>query len=462
METEKGWRFYDEDGNPMHDAMEKGRPRQFGSRSEAGRYAAQIRWGNRGGDATAGQDAAAAADAADMAELQQLVGEAQTLNNSIDPRQLGHGGNSVQDILEMTPEAWEASDGGPELVCIVNGHIIPTKRGAMIEEANQAAGNKAIAIAEARLARRGITPQTEEQKQQAKEETLRLNQERSDQLLALHFATQEGRTADVERIKTEMAVTQQKIEQTGKGDPYNDQLKAETIAVIGEVRPINGSLAVTPYAQDSLARLEGDFHAKVTAGTAVVEGVVPKAVLDRVPHLSINNNARANVYGTYSEGSRHIAMRSGLSEVQFNSTMLHEVGHAIQYNIPAARALDSLFMARRIRTGAQSPIKGLTTKYGFWKQKALLAADRDKGAGPKNPASLKSLYKDNFQRAYTGKNYRTKPSRYWGPEHQRTSDFFENTEVLTTGLQMMLGNISTEKYLDRDLLAHVAGVMLTA
>ena len=150
--------FFDANGNPKLDFMfdmDKARQRQFSSRSEAGRYAAQIRWGNRGA-ATTGQHDTRTQDQIEVEELQTMMAAQQLV---------------VADLAKLTKitfvssvAEWEImdKDASRDRVGVVHfhgesdGEIVPSKKLAEAEHKNQEIGKKAIAIAERRLAERGI------------------------------------------------------------------------------------------------------------------------------------------------------------------------------------------------------------------------------------------------------------------------------------------------------------------
>jgi hypothetical protein len=145
-------------------------------------------------------------------------------------------------------------------------------------------------------------------------------------------------------------------------------------------------------------------------------------------------------------------MKRGLRNEEFQSTGLHEYAHAMQYTIPAVKTMDTVFLMRRIRGGIAGEGTANSHEAPFWAQRPRLVQDR---AG----TTLVRRYTDTFERDYTGVTYR---GRILGDNPHAPADVFQPNEVLTTGLQSLLGRGTKGQIGDRDLLAHVAGVLMTA
>ena len=432
--------------------MQKARQRQFSSRSEAGRYAAQIRWGNRGATAS-GTDTGMTQEQKEIAELQGMMAEAQALSKTVRFMQVGGVDGFSTRTPELTEAEWESYDGD-SLIAVVNGLPVPTKRGAELEAAKQAVGEKAVAIAEDRLARQGIVPLSESETKKIDDHLALVRKERAE--AQVEWMREKGRT-DADPVKVRAAeqraadlLFEEKNFEARKR-VYSDALKEETLAVVAEARPTGGTFKINPLQTHFSSTWDSDVAAMVDT----VQTVIPRDILDGLPTLRVTGGTRGGTYGSYSDSERRILMRAGMGERQFRSTGLHEVGHAIQYNFPAAKAFDSIWVARRIRTGGAAVGKDGTTTFSFWKQKPLKAKDRDRSDAARDGIKMKSKHEDEFQRPYTGVNYRS------GETGARPRTYFAATEVLTTGLQNALSMTDGDRYLDRDLLAHTAGVLLS-
>lgn len=429
--------------------MQKARQRQFSSRSEAGRYAAQIRWGNRGATAS-GTDTGMTQEQKEIAELQSMMAEAQALAATVTVLQVV----GIMGVTpELTPEEWESYDG-ESLIAVVDGLPVPTKRGAEIEAAKQAVGEKAVAIAEDRLARQGIVPLSESETKKIDDHLALVRKERAE--AQVEWMREKGRT-DQDPVKVRAAeqraadlLFEEKNFEARKR-VYGDALKEETLAVVAEARPTGGTFKINPLQTHLSATWDSDVAAMVDT----VQTVIPRDILDGLPTLRVTGGTRGGTYGSYSDSERRILMRAGMGETQFRSTGLHETGHAIQYHFPSARVFDSVWVARRIRTGGAAVGKDGTTTFSFWKQKPLKAKDRDRSDRSRDGIKMKQKHEDEFQRPYTGVNYRG------GETGAKRSTYFAATEVLTTGLQNALSMTDGDRYLDRDLLSHTAGVLLS-
>lgn len=101
----------------LTDAIQKARERKFNSRSEAGRYAAQIRWGNRG--ATGGGDDRVAAL---KAEAMAIRSELAVLAEKVDLSQVPIGNPE-------TGENWhDGPDSPPIIIDSRTGELVPSPR----------------------------------------------------------------------------------------------------------------------------------------------------------------------------------------------------------------------------------------------------------------------------------------------------------------------------------------------
>ena len=228
---------------------------------------------------------------------------------------------------------------------------------------------------------------------------------------------------------------------------YEYVLKEEVRKLITEVRPMGGTLNLHPQAGMKIA------NPKAKALEVTVAGVVPKAIMDKVgPDINIRYGAGAGNAGSWNVHTNTINMAKGLNDREFQSTGLHEYGHAIQDRCAGVRQLDTAFSHRRIRGGEQGAGTEQSHTGAFWRTKPIQPYDR---AGN----SLVQRYRDSFQRDYTGKTYRGLIN---GRNPVFPHDVFSTTEVLTTGLQDLLGKGMKGGGTDRDLLAHTVGILLTA
>lgn len=430
--------------------MEKARQRQFSSRSEAGRYAAQIRWGNRGAAAT-GTDTGMTQEQKEIADLQSMMAEAQALASTVTWDQIRPINETPTPTLSEAE--WE-SYNGDSLIAVVNGLPVPTKRAAEIEAAKQAVGEKAVSIAEDRLARKGIVPLSESETKKIDDHLILVRNERVEVQMEL-WREQAQPNPDPAKIRSlEQRAADLLFEKNNfeaRKRVYGNAVKEETLAVIAEARPTGGTFRITP----TMTHFSSTWDSDVAAMVDTVQTVIPKDIIDALPNLRVTGGSRAGTFGSYSDLERKILMTVDIGENQFRSTGLHETGHAIQYKFPSARVFDAVWMARRIRTGGASVGKDGTTTFSFWKQKPLKAKDRDRSDRARQGIKMKDKYEDEFQRPYTGVIYRN------GEIGTRKRTYFASSEVLTTGLQSALNITDGDRYFDRDLLAHTAGVLLS-
>lgn len=449
--TEKDWdeHLYVWDGQNYveYTTVDKARQRQFSSRSEAGRYAAQIRWGNRGGTTT-GQHDTRTQDQIEVEELQTMMAAQQLVMADLDKLTIT---TSVLSVAE-----WERMDKDASMhrVAMVHfdgdlaGEIVPSKKLAEAEQKNQEIGKKAIAIAERRLAERGI----DKLKLMADHDAhfLAVKAVNNDLNLArlnMHAAIRRGEDTTTHRAEIKRLCEQLNSLDQNRPRGYEYVLKEEVRKLIAEVRPMGGTLNLHPQAGMRI----GNPAAKALEVT--VAGVVPKAIMDKVgPDINIMYGAGRGNAGSWNVHTNTINMAKGLNDREFQSTGLHEYGHAIQDRCAGVKKLDTAFLHRRIRGGEQGAGTEKSHTGAFWRQKPVSPYDR---AGK----DLVQRYRDSFQREYTGKTYRGLIN---GRNPVIPYDVFSTTEVLTTGLQDLLGKGMKGAGTDRDLLAHTVGILLTA
>lgn len=407
----------------MVDIIEKARERRFSSRSEAGRYAAQVRWGNRG---------AAAGGAERSPTMQAIADEAAAIKVEMD----AINAMGAADVFGQIPR------------------MDPSK--STYDRAT------APVVVDSRDGELTVSPRTAE----LHDRTLRLGRAMDDEA---HRRTEE------ELKSVEGGVV-----------PDRNAIYAKHLqAVVAEVRPCNGKvewvgdsvLASNPKIREQMDASMAEVGRVMPRDWTAVTGGTPIPVTMRtMGEGSSYNMVRQDITMALP---KNVESRSH-GQTDYTAVVGHEYTHHVEMTRPAVRVMEVAFVAHRTTGLAQEQ----TTRWKFvnGKQepndapkaaplkdrvKATQRSPRDIGMSAATGQYL-ALNRDHFAAAYSGRLYRD-PYTRTNPDGgmtlmpkpsskmNATSQAFE---VLTTGVeQVFTGNRGN---FDADHMSFVLGVMATA
>ena len=415
------------------DAIEKARQRQFSSRSEAGRYAANIRWANRRGGQTTQPTSS-------PLTMQLMKDEAASLRVEMDL--LAADAPAVlQAVPRINPSRNRQAYEDPNAVVFIDtrtNEIIPSARVAALHDRTIALGHQM-------------------------------------------------RDEAVSRTRAEIATLggQDKVSDAQTSAIYAKHMQA----VVSEVRPVGGKIEpaiVTVGAYGSKAFSESNLNGGSVQsekqllrrsldelGSKLPSDWTQEAAKHRVQVLGSGSQEASHFTPSTNEiiisGSRHIASRGGVSGVsrfaQNNHVAVvgHEYTHFVQGARPAVRVMEMGFHAHRSHSFARdatlAPLSERIKLGGREERSVALTAGKQRV----------ELLKDEFTNGYSGRLYgpKFKPTMGWQDtlaygvsDPKRPNVRGWNSEALTTGMEQVLtGNAM--RY-DKDHLAFTLGVMATA
>lgn len=429
----RGVLFFDKDGNLKNgedDAMDKARQRQFSSRSEAGRYAAQIRWRNR--------QAAASAEADDTAAMEEIRGLAVTATTLF--RRLDKDANSqVTRDIPMERADWN----GGVLFGLNGRHTVPNKQLAVAEAAKQDLGLKVEALAQRRAARRGMADERQMAEMKERENEQIAKYTAAHAALRAHdreFGAEHPRTLELrQKYKDEGSKLNEIRNQRFEVQKNNlTLLREERLRIINELAPTGRKPWITRGTESVPKKRREDADAIMDATAAEF---VPASLMRKLPPVQVTFGARKGQWGVYADN--HIKMQHNLHNpnetANLRSVFAHEFVHHIQNHSKGFRALDHAFILRRTRMTSADE-RPDTTRAVFW--------DR----APKR--AVKDHYGNHWRDDYSGTTY------YMG--NKRLSSQISYTEAATTAVQGMLGYGMQGNRADTDLVAHAIGMLVVS
>lgn len=462
------------------EAISKARQRQFSSRSEAGRYAAQIRWGNRGANATAAQQFVYEGEAEDMQELQRLIGVSQGLVGGLP--------EETPDIITSdgmtTEQMWTQWETDTDSVSMyeIDGELVPSKRLIAANDAALAVGEQTMMIVEKRRAARGTTnddlaPERDRLQDEihlASADMAAANRRRAqarDRALASDdpektFVDEVNWSAvQYDSAKRRQEAARLELDRTSEQNAQNAELTVvmQNLGVVGGKPKLAVDITVDdlyiekPKSSDVTA----EQSKGVSDAMAAVATVVPKTVIDRTtlhaPNLKYDIRPSDGLADYVSERQTIYGRKlRTATDRDSNSIIGHEYTHAVQDAIPQVRPLEAAFTARRIRmtfAETQVPFSGQPKGDRFW-QRQVISSDSSKGFPDRRHVS------NHFGNQYAGANYRFGPRNNFKGS-QFGSMAFPTAEVLTTGVQSLVKKVDGQDTADRDHRFWTVGVLLS-
>lgn len=460
------------------DAIDKARERQFSSRSEAGRYAAQIRWGNRHGGGDAAEQALRAQEDAEIAQLQTAAKEAMDKmlqvqgapDNDAFVKLLDRRDSDGIDECK-TQEDYEQAVGPAVRVTLVSGRssaVVPSQDVAAAEVAKQALGERVYAIAERRTAKARAEWEANGGRSQddlraeigtlnIREATLMKDIKRSKDDETTHrgvpsmLAEDKKRTAEFEARLATVKAEREALWQKWESHP-DELMRQEAVRILHKFAPTGQEPNMGDSGQIGLAQ----------PYRALIGSTYPRSIVGRDNGTVITTQG-TTYFGWHKDlthGQGQINIRPELTkpskdgddrvrEANLRSTMVHEYGHQVQITIPAVRLFDGAYLARRMTRSNNDSFNMDATNVRFWQ--GFVNGSKDaytKGALPKH-------VKDGLKGAplYAGGRYPPSPVA-------SNRNLYSVTEAFTVGTEMVF-TFGNQWGFEKDLAAHAIGTMLT-
>lgn len=430
----RGVLFFDKDGNLKNDeddAMDKARQRQFSSRSEAGRYAAQIRWRNR--------QAAASAEADDAAAMEEIRGLAVTATTAFRRLQKDADSQSSRSV------PMERADWNGGVLFGLNGrHTVPNKQLAVAEAAKQDLGLKVEALAQRRAAQRGMADERQiaQMKERESKQTAKVGAAHTTwQKHQREFGVDHPKSQELkEQWRAEGSKLWELVKQRDAVmDNNRTLLREERLRIINELAPTGRKPWLT-RGTDTVPNKRREAATAIMDAT--VAEFVPASLVKRLPAVRVTFGAGKGRWGTYNDNTikiQHMLHKPDQS-ANLRSLFAHEYVHHIQNHSKAFRALDHAFILRRTRMTSADE-RPDTTRAVFWDRAPTRA--------------VKDHYGNHWPDDYSGTTY------FMGDKRLKSQ--FSYTEAATTAVQGMLGYGSYASLRgDTDLVAHAIGMLVVS
>lgn len=470
----KGYGVIDDSAlQKMLDAMEKGRQRQFGSRSEAGRYAAQIRWGNRNRGAISSTETYVGEDA-DMEALRGEIAVAAAAVGAINES------NTAEDYITLNSiDQYDTETRYGLFDDTTNDEPIPTKPLADANNAVLAVGTRVENIAIQRLAARGITRESSDQQNtdegrakvaeaanaKASQAALEYNTfiaERAPFTAEWHAKSEKLRERK-EQAEEEARLANHNAKYKINTANFNEALNLEMAAVIGKVTTTGTapSFEFQPQKGERVAIVQKEW---LTAAQGTIAEVVPSRVVGAVsaaqPKMHLLTDTVQGAGAHWNPDTQEIGIQVGytLQGPESHRQLGHEYGHSVQSTFRVVSMLEAAEVSRRIRLTPTDIGAGVPSTRALLAQKPLAGGDR-KGFG-------KDQFKDSFVNEYSGYRYQRvggvlkkgNPFKaVWGTEQ------FPITEMFSTGVESLTTRKTSYavRPFDQGLRNWSVGVLLT-
>lgn len=385
--------------------LDKARERKFNSRSEAGRYAAQIRWGNRG--AQTAEDPAVAA----------LKQEAESIRNEITAMAQRVDFADIPVGNPATGENWhDGPDSPPIIIDRRSGEMIPSPALCDLQDRLIAVGNQLHDRAGMNQKNKASVP------------------------------VEEAYAGQAARMRAEVGA----VRPLG-GDP----------------KPVSVALYDAQSVEAIFSR-EGIVNwpktKEVSDGLSEVSAVMPRDWMTDTAALRLKVYARTGSNASYFDLDRnHISVTdpalvsSGrfLGSRTIAGVLSHEMTHAVSQARPSVRLAEVAFMAHRTHS-FQRPLSSAKPRPLAPLRERIAAGPSDKRIfGVTSSGNKVEVMEDRFSNMYSGRMY---GPRGWNESGQndRTKAFFE---TLSTGMESYFGG--NRQKLDRDHLAFVLGALVS-
>ena len=384
--------------------IEKGRKRKFSTRAEAAAYASNIRWANNRAEGGGNEPP----HMKEMRlEAEALRGEMDILNQTVSFEDMQR--SSLRITNQNNPQAWKDEKGDIQINSS-NNEMIPSPKVADLHDRVISLGNKMHNEA---------LDRTEREYKDGKFKT-----------------TEEAHAA------------------------YAGHMKA----VVGEVRPIGGSIEVAQGPNTS-----NQNFAPIQTSLVTVASTMPTDWSEGSKGAKIQLDSDPMIPNGSFQPPSYVGQAPVISiptpdviGKRFNKDTLgvvgHEYTHFVEYRRPAVRAMEVAFMTHRTTGFSQSHMDGsksapsLRSRIKSTKKDARVYAKSSGG-------QIMQIDRDQFQNLYSGRRYdsatKTLPP-YSRPNNSRGGFF----ELMTTGFEQVLSG-NRDKF-DPDHLSFVLGVMATA
>lgn len=454
------------------DQVVKARQRQFSTRSEAGAYAARIRWGNRN-QAADPMDELRTASTAVQQQLGAITWD--VLEEASDWRNMEAAGPSTIDGTD----SWlvRLNKTSPDA-----GDVMVGTKAINLEKSITDLGAKAYAIADKRLADRGVTRELVDDARRAKRTELDGLRAQHDELKRTHPGSKYNRYDLGYKVRRGQMTPE---ERTAAIKDYNTQaaaIKKRHVAVRQQLDTpdYNFEAARSAEVKSVLAEVRGtgtapQFKSVATAASAS-KGVKPasEAIASMFPssHVqSMNAEAglslkvvRQGVGGSYNhedktirlelskETSRYIG--AGDLNRAYGSVAVHEYAHASSFHRPGVMIAEQAFYQRRTR--------GIETHEGPVAS-TMAGTRREPAVQMGSVVMTVDVRPDNFVRPYVGRDYsrlveslafKDPSSRLMGTKR------FHPTETFSEGVEALSGFNTKTIFADQDHKNFALGVLL--
>lgn len=449
----------------------KARQRQFSSRSEAGRYAAEMRWRNR-----------QVKDENTMESLKQDVANLQAAIGAVSWGDCEAAEEAILDgkHIVRTPADWDANPDA-YLVAMRTGTQAETTVGpkaVALEEQATKVGVKALAIADARLAERGITPQSVyEQRKALKTQLDEVSRERmrlyNDPMAATPYGrynmankvrrgemTQEDmdkKIAEFDAKNKALKKQERDINKRLKSEElsYDRQQSAEARKIIGEVRGVGTK---PDFADEQIQDMEKQYVKAVDAISQVYPASHVEKMNGKPSRIKVANGGDGGSYAPledtiYIDVSKRNAKAFGDNyDRVIGSIAVHEYGHFTASRVAGVSVAEQAFFQRRTRGGVATG-KEDRKDVMFRTREPMLSA----------VGSNMVFRPDEFVDIYSGRDYSPVVKAYAARNNGRSftqTVHFAPTEVFTSGVEGIAALAGAKSRVDPDHKAFALGILL--
>jgi hypothetical protein len=392
--------------------VEKGRPRKFGTREEAARYAAHIRWGTTPSDGPKNERSK---------HMQELKAEAASIRQ--DLQALGVSIDSINDPfgdVEMVHPAkgigWDDTKGQGVFIDARNGELIPSPAACDIHERVLALGGKI-----------------------------------QDEVTRRHQANQPFKNAD--EANASYAKTMQEVVGEVRTGGIGGTIKANVSVNFGIPAMDKQESAELDTALKQLGKIMPSdwITSGNTAGVDIrSDHTIPNGSF--MPPMAVKSGFVSST-STVTKGLGTVSMPSSANLGKFGGesrleVLGHEMTHFAEFHRPHIRILEVAFMAHRT-TGfdsSKSRQKPLKERIPTGKRESRFAASTTTGQGVE-------IYTDSFRNLYSGRMYAAQ-----SPNIDRSGNSFY--ELMSTGMEQFING--NKDFFDRDYMSFVLGTLTTA
>lgn len=446
--------------------IQKAYKRQFATRSEAGRYAARARWGNRNANDP-------------VTELKGMIDDLTAKFSAYTDDDLE---DAEKDIPVVGVAGYSESNA---LLCELNSEfpdlmmVVPGPKAFELEGAATAVGVKALAVVDSRLAAKGITEQSVKERRdqlaqeigaasQAAQTTYQTHPYSPYQRWRQERALREGTitkdefdagvkswTKDKKKVDKDVKDAKAKLE--APENNYRVARALETQALIADVKGTGVRPDFSVVKGKGATRMDEpivDGISKVFPASVVQDSNSKgkKTLLVLGPEGGGGSYTRRGDMIDVGIDAKTVKVISKTKEGAFASVGVHEYGHKVSFEVPAVRIAEQAFYHRRTRgvdNGTTNPTD-------------IMRTIQEPGLRALNLPNV-VVRPDKFADVYSGRTYepnvrnnlsKDPTSRVMGTRH------FYPTETFSTGVESILGTSMDALRQDNDHKAFALGVIL--